>query len=354
MIDQHYTPPWLAALMASHLPSNASSIADFCAGGGALLDAAAEWAPSAQMVATDIDAASLRRLRAARPSWLVGRIDLLSPSSRGRSRLYVHQKFDGVLLNPPFSYRGGAGVTVEDGNRRTRRLAPSIAFLDAALAAVRPGGTLIALLPMNALESERDRWWREQAGAPALDVVDAIEPRKFPGVAARMAVVKATGGSRICGAGKLGSRREPSLTSIDVQVVRGRVPVHTARQWDRVLEGAPFVHTTNLRAGGLDGARVGPVALASPGPMVLLPRVGRFYGSNIAEWPSVEPLVLSDCVFGLRPVGGVEVGELHKLLLKSAQLVAAAYRGSCAPYLTVNSLVAVLGRLGLGAVHVRA
>jgi hypothetical protein len=129
------------------------------------------------------------------------------------------------------------------------------------------------------------------------------------------------------------------------------VPVHVARHWTG--GSAPFVHTRSLRGGALTAPRhSGPMSLASRGPFILLPRVGRFSPDKVV-YGDVGRVVLSDCVFGLRMTSGS--GEALVLALRENEnMMAAAYQGSCAPYLTIARLRSVLARIGIRSEHVRA
>ena len=113
-MDRIYTPPYLAAFMAkasSVRPSQSEElvVADFAAGSGELLLAAASVWPNGTMAATDIDPLEIRNLRKIYASWRTGVCDFLNPRSRQSSP--VLQSLNGctnlVLLNPPFSCRGG-------------------------------------------------------------------------------------------------------------------------------------------------------------------------------------------------------------------------------------------------------
>nr|WP_231583702.1 SAM-dependent methyltransferase [Cellulomonas sp. A375-1] len=346
--------------MASQVPSDASIVADFCAGEGALLEAAESWLPGVRIAGTDLDGRNVRVLRDRHRTWRVGKLDLLSMHSRRSSTIFRAEFYDAVLLNPPFSYRGGAGRMVPDGEGGSRRVSPSVAFLDAAIPSIKPDGVVIALLPLNALESDRDRWWHQRVDAPAIEVIDVLEPRKFPGVVARMAVVRVSRrvvATPVATAGTARELTEKSTAvarSVDVEIVRGRVPVHVARTW--VSGESRFIHTPDLRRGVvLPQAVVGPAHLSSRGPLVLLPRVGRVTPEKVACWDGGESLILSDCVFGLRPLrSGLELASLREAIVSDSVSLAAAYQGSCAPYLTIARLNAILEEVGLVGSHVPA
>ena len=113
-MDQIYTPPYLAALMAKASRARPSQseefiVADFAAGSGELLLAAASVWPTATMVATDIDSRAVCNVRKISNSWRTGVCDFLNPRSRRSSPVLrsLKRRTNLVLLNPPFSCRGG-------------------------------------------------------------------------------------------------------------------------------------------------------------------------------------------------------------------------------------------------------
>ncbi|MFF1527969.1 N-6 DNA methylase [Cellulomonas sp. NPDC058312] len=356
MIDVHYTPNWLAKAMIELLPEGTSSVGDFCMGEGALLEAAeARFGQAAAYFGSDIDARAVRRARAAHSNWVVSLADLLSVSSLKSSRAWSPDSFDAIVLNPPFSYRGGSGALIAVPALGTIRASPAVAYVDNALRALAPGGTAVLLLPANTLSSERDRaWWAYARGRWSVTVELTSGPRDFPGVVARMAVVRLS--PRLDGVALASDPMQAeSAWGRPLSIVRGRVPVHSLGRFSVGSDdGVPFVHSTDLRGDLQIHGRPRVVArLGTRGPLVLLPRVGALKQEKIVVWVDAAPIALSDCVFGLRvPVEQVVI--LAKQLRDRADLISGRYGGSCAPYLTISRLSELLSELGWDPAHVGA
>ncbi len=142
MNDPFYTPDRIAEYVIRQVSIRRPDVvADFAAGDGALLRSASRAWPSSKILAIDIDSAAVRKLRYNYPSWLVGKCDFLQERSRKRCHLLndCAQLADLVLLNPPFSCRGGS--TIKLSVQGSLCLQQSYAFvLQASQYLSRPSG----------------------------------------------------------------------------------------------------------------------------------------------------------------------------------------------------------------------
>lgn len=154
-IDSIYTPSALARTMvdaagvslgAGHL------IADFAAGSGELLIAAHERWPLAQIVATDINPTETQFLKRKNNSWQIGRCDFLNPKSRNGSLILrrLIGKITLVILNPPFSCRGGKKVVASTSGISVK-CSVGLAFVVNSIDYLTVGGTLVVILPLGSL-----------------------------------------------------------------------------------------------------------------------------------------------------------------------------------------------------------
>jgi hypothetical protein len=201
------------------------------------------------------------------------------------------------------------------------------------------------------------RFWGDQF---SVEVIEEMDRYTFPKVRTTTSLVRIelTPRKRAAAKGVYETKvptRPPQndWPCICVDVVRGRVPVHKILGLS-TTEGNPFVHSTNLRDGRVESpCEVASGVLSSTGPFVLLPRVGRPAASKVAI-AEVGKLVLSDCVFGLRPRDPNSLRSLQQLVLENFSTLAHEFVGSCAPYLTVERLLGWLSALGLAPTHVPA
>ena len=117
--DQFNTPPAVTKKMIASVRGHRPSvIADFAAGSGELLHAAAAQWNGATMIGMDIDERIVRALRRKEPDWIISRGDFLNPNPNLRAEALRRASggVDLILLNPPFSSRGGTRSKLMLGN----------------------------------------------------------------------------------------------------------------------------------------------------------------------------------------------------------------------------------------------
>ena len=353
--DAYYTPEGLAKEVVAAASSTPRSVMDPAVGDGSLLRAATARWPDVHVVGLDVDRGQLNRTRAGHPGWSLGRVDMFSERSRAASALWQSSgsAIDLMLLNPPFSYRGGRSKRVTyEGEEHA--LTPASAFVALALTRLAPNGELLALLPAGVLSLERDAaFWSAVASERTVETIAQFASTAFAGTRTRSILVS------------LRPQRVPQLAEVVdlqlrpshcVELIRGRVPVHALAERRGSGSSAPFLHTrdlSNLLNRATTESR-GPVSLASQGPFVTLPRVGRVRAEHIKVISSPQAVVLSDCVFALRADSSAELVKLQELLLANIEALQLEYVGGCAPYLTIRRLVHFLAQRGYCCHHVAA
>lgn len=352
--DVFYTPPWLASEVADCLPENlAGAVLDPTVGGGALLSAVCErFSDKVIALGIDVDPRVLRKLRLQEPDWVLSRANLLAPESRQRSRAWRQAKTNlaAVVVNPPFSYRGGQGAIVSFGSFHGRA-APAMHFLTELITELSPTAGFFAILPDGALDADKHReLWRE-----IQMVMNVKRLRRFAATSFRGARVATSLVHLEIGTPPMLVERTPrrplQVTLSDrqdrclcVDVIRGRVPVHAvkgaAKRGDTL---APFLHTTTLTRMHLLGEVRASNTLADDAPLVLLTRVG-CWSSPIAL--EIGRVVLSDCLFGLRPRDRAALDQLRADIERARASFIARFKGTGARYLTLVELVEQIEELG--------
>lgn len=342
MVDTFYTPPPLCAKIVDAVVSRPTVVADFAAGSGELLKAAFQKWPSACYVATDISSAAVRILR-KNGKWSVGRCDFLKNSSR--KKCHPLRDLEGrvslVLLNPPFSYRGGsyccvnlAGITI--------RCSKAMAFLLNAVSFLAPGGQIVAVMPSGSLRSQRD----EQAWS-VIQTLFKVENlatnghRTFAGCVTRTCIVRLR--PQLQAPTRMTSDNRSKVPGPPVKIYRGKIQMHAVpkRKPARYIE---LVHSTSLKnhAVEIEGYRVNK-SCSQPikGPMILMPRVGKPDVSKVVLYGKAHPVVLSDCVFALKAALGT-LEEIYSRLTQNWESIEHLYRGTGARYVTAFDLATVL------------
>lgn len=362
-LDQFFSPSYVARAVADVLArglvyssETSLEIADFCAGLGSLLEVVSAKIPAAHIVATDLDVSCVRLLRAAHPSWSVGRIDILSERSRRTSPLYVEERYGAFVMNPPFSGRGGHVVNVVFDRNLHFTCSRPLACLFHSLNSLRIGGLGVAVLPLSCLRSERDsvavRWLERNM---SFSVHSFYGRGCFSGTSVRTAIVSvrrnrvtevalspAVGGVEMLRSGQLSS---------DLVLFRGKVPVHSLKSSYANLDGgimARYVHTTDLRKSESVWRSVlvnRDVCLV--GDSVLFPRVGKISLDSFRAYSDSVPLVLSDCLFSLSPLhSSISLDELLVILRDNCRIFIESSAATGAPYLTVSQVLGIIEKLG--------
>ncbi len=366
MIDQHFTPDWLADLVSAALPENLRGLAvDPAAGSGALLASLARRGREHLLpVAMDSDPDVVSELRVRHPTWTVSAADSLSRRSRVSSkawRLTQEMGVEVVLLNPPFSYRGGPSTSVAFGDF-SGRLSPAAEFLVMALTELRPRYGIVAIMPDGVVNGQKyESFWEEVRRTHRVRTLSQLNNSSFAGVRASCSLLEIV--SREVGeheeAVNAPDTLNQSLRLSDVietsgcrciEVIRGRVPRH--RVHAEVGATAPYIHTTHVNGHALvQGTERAPTRLASRGPFVVLPRIG--YPKDKVAVVGPDPVVLSDCLIALRPVA-CSPDDLAGHVRASLGRLARQYTGTGAPYITVDRLTRFLSQAGWHPVVVSA
>lgn len=361
MLDEYYTPRWAAEALADALPSSfAGSVLDPAVGGGALLEAVeARFGSDVSLIGLDVSDAAARRLRKEHPSWSVSTADLLRPPSRAASQAWRTARGDGlaaVVMNPPFSYRGNGGALIEYEGFRGR-VAPSMHFLTEVVRSLNPSEGVFAILPDGALDAERHvALWEQLNTRYDIARLARLKNSSFQGARVSTSIVRL--GPRQNGISTPSQpisiaqshRAAPMAVSCRcVEIVRGRVPLHALPGLSSEESAAPFIHTTDLAASTL--SRTAPDRLADTAPLLLISRVGRWRNPRLLELGRV---VLSDCLFGIRPKSKAALEDLAATLPALESDFQLQMRGTGAPYLTLSDVERVLRKSGWHAHVVKA
>ena len=348
--DQYFTPPELAAkLIQSVTVAVPARVGDFAAGHGELLRAAeARW-PVTRCVALDIDPEVVAQLKSSHPAWHTRHCDFTDSQSRDQA-LRLRGKtlqLPVIVLNPPFSVRGGASRRVLIAGHLTR-CSPALAFIVEALAYLKHGGQLVAIVPHGVVQGEKDAAARRLLGQHyGLEVVELFARSSFAKCTPRTAIIRLTGGVAP-GPEPVESQSILPADALTASLLRGRQS-NTLVLHSNKRSRLPFVHTTDLGGGVLHKTHKQIAASDLPpvhGPAVLLPRVGKPAVDKIVLFPPGATAVLSDCVFAIECYCEHDTERVHALLTTNWPSVEAAYGGTCARFISVEGLRELLHRLG--------
>lgn len=342
-IDSFYTSASLADTLTSFGSVNEppATVADFACGGGSLLLAAERRWPGIRVLANDISRAAISKLKRTRSNWQFSAANFLEQRSIRSSRIYDSiGNVDLVILNPPFSRRDKKTyVVVFNGNKYCVSVAT--AFVINSLPFMSQGGCLLAVLPDGCLVSTADApVWQEVNRLFKFEVVRDNARSEFEGVSARTCLVR------------LYKRTEHTLHLVPNEVKnkskfkieRGTCQMHTRRI---KCEGnsAPLVHTTHLKKGRVAHSDEIVFGKTIEGPALLFPRVGRITPEKVCLLEEKRVVVLSDCVLALPCTSFAASENLHTQIISKWSIFSACYRGTGAPYITVDRATHALSKI---------
>jgi tRNA1(Val) A37 N6-methylase TrmN6 len=340
-MDRFYTSPELAdALVGLATPRRRTlSIADFACGEGSLLLAAERRWPAASMIANDVSGSSVASLRKSRPMWRTACSDFLNPRSVRSSSLRNHLAgVDLVLLNPPFSRRNRQTFEVVVGNE-VFHASIAMAFVVNSIPFLRPDGAILAVLPDGCLVNKHDEpVWRALRKQFKVETIRDNARSAFQGVRARTCLVRMTK-LRMPLAATEHIASPPALA-----IVRGCVQMHS-RKVVSYRAGKQLVHTNHLQNGAVMSSGVHVVGAILTGPALLFPRVGLVTPGKLSVLGKGRRVILSDCVLGVACESETEVELLRQMVLADWPTFASAYRGTGAPFITLERASKVLSNI---------
>jgi hypothetical protein len=333
--DAIFTPSKLAERLvgAAKATFQPRSVIDITAGNGELLRAAKKKWAKAGIFAWDIDSSITRNLRKRFPLWNISTRDALGFRQSPSPIL-----FDLVVLNPPFSCRGGAyyfcNIAGEDVKCSRAGL-----FLAKGLSLLDKSGQLLAILPVGVFDNAKDvDLWKTINKYYRTRVITENCPKSFPGLRIRTLIIRVT--------------KRPNAIQMPVRKVapsqqrpegpervrRGSCPAGRAGKFSPGM--VPLIHTTHVGRQVMRPVRNSFVKWHwfVSGPAVLIPRVGNPNCVKISSYTDKRKVVISDCLFAVSCDSAREARFLVRLIIKKWAEFKRLYKGTCAQFLTGERL----------------
>lgn len=348
-LDQYYTPaPVAQRMIEAAAPSNSPLLCvDPTCGSGNLLAACESIFERARCFGLDRDQRAIRVLKRSRPHWTLSVGNLLCNKSLGSTRvLRTLGAVDLLTLNPPFSQSGRKFVEVMYEGEIIRA-SVAMGYVLRSIDLFRPVQGAIAVVPESLLYSDIDSEARSAIGrsydlAPLFELCSST----FFGARARTVAVKFG-----CAVHSAPLNQAPRLkATLDVQLVRGTLPVHLA---GFALRGTPFIHSTDLGHLATSTASLRRVTSGGTGRVLgwqlLLPRVGLPKQEYLIPVFIRRDSQLSDCVIALGAGGQAALRQVTEEIAGNWGEFVGLYRGTGARYVTVARLRGWLESRGIEA-----
>ena len=349
-MDKFYTPAHIASAIINCVTNKQPDIiADFTAGNGDLLTAAELIWPKKRFIANDNDKSTVKKLRTLFPTWDISNCNFLSDKSQKASEILRSVKgvVSLILLNPPFSCRGGSKIAV-NFNSKTITCSTSMAFLLRSLGYLHCNGEVLAILPQGTINNEKDQVaWAEIKLKYSVKLMDSFSRYTFYGCFPNTILVKISETPTPSGNINLHKTIYSSGALNTYKIVRGTQQIH--RLCDTVdyptPNTLPFLHTTRMAIKALPicWIKVHEGTRTVKSPAVLIPRVGEPRRDKICIYLDSPTAVVSDCILA------VECPDVDSAFFLADFIVSTwwdkfckLYGGTCAKFLTISKLHNVL------------
>ena len=271
-------------------------------------------------------------------------------NSRSRSACHAlrkaRKKISFLLLNPPFSCRGGTKFSVYT---RAGPIAASTAmsFLLLATEYVADNGTIVVILPLGCMTNLKDiDAWNYLKSRYDVSHISNIARGTFPGSTASTAIVRLSPPTVLQETKDHPVSTLCPIDAIEASVTRGCCQPHRSpnKSGSEIL-----VHYTDITNGTiqLNGRRGFGAHRCIQGPALIIPRVGRISTSKVAILNHPEKVMLSDCVIAITPKVPEHLHLLRNRILENFEQLRASYVGTGAPFVTLGRLHAALAAMGI-------
>jgi tRNA1(Val) A37 N6-methylase TrmN6 len=329
-IDSFYTPVHLADKLIDLVKkTNINTIADFCVGDGELLRSSEKRWPKAEIFGVDISEEVIIKNREQHPNWSFTCEDFLESN--------YDNKFDLILLNPPFSCKGSKinNVVFESNNFK---VGTAMQFLLHAVKHLSNNGCLYAILPSSIAFSQKDEMaWNYLKEFKQAKIIDYIERKIFKGCEPNIILVSINDNDSQEYNHKNFIPQKKYRNKIK-EIKRGQITPKTVKS--SLESGIKLIHTSNMVNNSLSSPyqMVNTNNSIVEGPAVLVPRVGRPSISKLCVIEENEKYAISDCVVSMQTFSNEQALELFNWIIKNWSEFLKLYKGTGAKYLTISKL----------------
>ena len=335
MRDSHYTPSVLANHLISFInKEDVFSVADFCVGKGDLLKAANNKWPNIEVYGCDISEKIVKQMKKDHSDWKLSKCDFLNPNSRNKS-VILRNKFDLILLNPPFTCKGSTIKSLYFENT-LYHMSTAMAFFVGAIQYLEDNGVMYAILPQSVAYSQKDEKIRSYLIEKYnFRILEEKNNQEF-GKCTPNIVLASINEKNVSPIINMPKKITTGIKQIKIQ--RGNISMHEISEVKKKY--LYLIHSTNLKNGKIVDLKykVNNVRSKIEGPALLIHRVGHPNINKICIIPFKKAYALSDCVIGLKCETIEECRMLERLIVENWSDFSNLYKGTGAKYITIERL----------------
>jgi tRNA1(Val) A37 N6-methylase TrmN6 len=339
-VDSFYTPDYLAELLVNYASiAIVDSVADFCVGEGELLKAASKKWPNAELFGTDISIEIIKKLNHEHPNWTIEYCDLISEESREQCDV-LNNRFDIILLNPPFTCKG-ATISTVNFEDNIFKMSTAMSFLIASIPYLRENGSIYAILPQSVAYSEKDaKIWQYLSEYYGLQILEERHNKDFHKCTPNTILISlTTKGEKKATCTQKRDKPQPNLVHPS-RILRGQISMYQKENYISEEGIIPLVHTTNMKNNAISGIEYHLLSETSivHGPALLLPRVGNYGINKIVIIDEKKKCSISDCVIAFEFHNLKGCRELFDYISKNWDSFLEIYKGTGAKYTTLKRI----------------
>lgn len=338
--DLHYTPTLLAEHLISFIEKkNISNIADFCVGEGELLLAAKRKWPEATLCGCDISDKTIISMKRVHPCWMLSKCNFLNPKSRNKT-IILKNKYDLVLLNPPFTCKGSTIEKVFFEGQEFH-MSTSMAFFVESIQYLKNEGVMYAILPQSIAYSKKDEkirlYLKEKYNFRILEERNNQEFEKC----APNIILASINEKNVFPTSNTAKRLNTKINGLYIQ--RGNISMNEIKEKDS--HSVYLIHSTNIRDNKIVDLKykVDPIRSRIEGPALLIHRVGQPNENKLCIINKGEVYALSDCIIGIKTLTLKDCHSLKMIILENWVVFSNMYKGTGAKYITIERLKSFFG-----------
>lgn len=337
--DAFYTPDGLAGKLLSFAVGIPRTVIDFCVGDGGLLKAAEQKYTNIECFGIDISDEVVDNLSVRQPLWHLRQCDFIDVKALAKIPFLKGATFDLIVLNPPFTCRGGTINKVFIGEDEYH-VSTAMSFLVKVLPYLSNDGGIYAILPVGCVYSQKDRkcWQYLQENYHAC-VLSEMQKAYFNHKCTPN-IVFVYLGCKPYPQKQEQIARTVSQTMVQLKgISRGHLSVCEMKKVKVGKKRLPYIHTTNMKNGELVdvGFTKEGIKESVKGNGVLIPRVCNPNVEKVVVYDGKEA-ILSDCVVFLQTRTKKEAVQLKRFLVKNWTEFKKNYVGTGARYVTMERL----------------
>jgi tRNA1(Val) A37 N6-methylase TrmN6 len=333
--DSHYTPTKLADRLVSFIEKEGvSTVADFCVGEGELLRAAKKRWDDVKLFGNDISDKAIQLLRGNHPDWMLEKCDFLNQKARDEKLLFKN-KFDIILLNPPFTCKGSTIYAINFDDMEFHA-STAMAFLVEAIKYLQEDGVLYAILPQSTAYSKKDEKIRSHLKKKYdLKILKELNNQSFKKCTPNI-ILASVNDARSTDLNNTFKQIDTGIKHLQIQ--RGCISMHNIQEC--TSHYVSLVHSTNIRDNNVVDLnhKVKNTVSYIGGPALLIHRVGQPNVKKICIISSGEEYALSDCVIGIKTETLQECQHLKTIITDHWDEFSNLYKGTGAKYITIDRL----------------